>query len=306
MPKYIIEGNLSFYEELYKSLDEGPQKDTIDVKEECETCLITNTPLKENYVTLDCKHKFNYDAIYNDIFCHKTKYNTMERLSVKQKEIRCPYCRTIHKDLLPHIEGYPKVHGVNYFDETQNQKINPHALIYSDYVKGVCCYLPITSNPTDDAFSPPQKCNNCYVKLLQLDGKHYCAGHYRIKTKEIYNANKIKEKMEKKQANVIEKQKIKDEKNKAKLEEKLKKQAEKLKTKAIKLQSENVIISPSNGPIQLDETKCVQILKTGVNKGKQCCCKIIQSGLCGRHYKNQEKLSATQPQTVTPAPDINQ
>jgi len=278
MPKYVVEGNISFYEELYKSLDEPESQE-----ESADLCLITNSPLTENFVTLNCNHKFNYDAIYNDIHCHKKKYNSMERSAVKQKEIRCPYCRTIHPSLLPHIEGYPKVHGVNYYDE-KFEITSTYNNCISDYTKGVCCYV---SAPVDN-ITP--KCNVHYVKVLTLDGKTYCGMHYRSRTKEIYNANKLKEKMEKKQAVMLERQKIKDEKNKTKLDEKLKKQAEKMNAKVNKMKNENVIISSSQQPPAAgpDQTKCVQILKSGPNKGKQCGCKIISHSLCGKHNKTKD------------------
>jgi hypothetical protein len=279
MTKYIVEGNLSFYDELYKSLDEPETKE-----ENIELCLITNAPLKENHVVLPCKHKFNYDAIYNDIYCHKKKYNSMERCSIRQREIRCPYCRTIHGHLLPYVEGYDKVHGVNYFDEAQENINNPNKFI--DYEHGQCSYLYVNNTESYNN-GEPIPCKNHYVKFLQLDGKKYCGCHYKIKIREIHNANKLKEKMEKKNAAILEKQKLKEEKANAKLEEKLKKQAEKLKAKAAKLQNENVIISSQPQPIQIDETKCLQILKTGKNKGMQCGCKIVNQGLCGRHYKPQ-------------------
>jgi len=277
MSKYVVEGNVSFYEELYKSLDEPESQE-----ESTDLCLITNSPLTENFVTLNCKHKFNYDAIYNDIYCHKKKYNSMERLAVKQKEIRCPYCRTIHPSLLPHVEGYPKSHGVNYYDEKMEIS-STYNNCYSDYTQGVCCHV---AAPVDN-ITP--KCNNHYVKVLALDGKTYCGMHYRLRTREIYNANKLKEKMEKKQAIMLEKQKIKDEKTKLKLDEKLKMQAEKMNAKVNKMKNENVIISSSQQqPVEIDETKCIQILKSGPNKGKQCGCKIISQGLCGKHNKTKD------------------
>jgi hypothetical protein len=284
MPKYVVEGNISFYEELYKSLDEPESQE-----ESADLCLITNSPLTENFVTLNCNHKFNYDAIYNDIHCHKKKYNSMERCSVKQKEIRCPYCRTIHPSLLPHIEGYQKVHGVNYYDE-KFEITSTYNNCISDYTKGVCCYV---SAPVDN-ITP--KCNIHYVKVLTLDGKTYCGMHYNIRTREIYRANKIKEQMEKKKAAMLAKQKIKDEKTKAKIEEKMKKQEEKLKQKAEKMnakvnkmKNENVIISSSQQqPVEIDETKCIQILKSGPNKGKQCGCKIVSQGVCGKHNKTKD------------------
>jgi hypothetical protein len=277
MSKYVVEENVSFYDELYKSLDEPESQE-----ESTDLCLITNSPLTENFVTLNCNHKFNYHAIYNDIYCHKKKYNMMERCAVKQKDIRCPYCRTIHKGLLPYVQGYDKVHGVNHFDEKLD--INTTNInCYSAYAKGACCYV---SAPVDN-ITP--KCNVSYVKVLALDGKTYCGMHYRMRTKEIYNANKIKEKMEKKQAVMLEKQKIKDEKNKTKLDEKLKKQSEKMNAKVNKMKNENVILSSSqHQPGEMDETKCIQILKSGPNKGKQCGCKIISQGLCGKHNKTKD------------------
>jgi hypothetical protein len=288
MPKYVVEGDISFYDELYKSLDEKQIQE--NQSDEVDLCLITNAPLKENYVTLGCNHKFNYDAIYNDIYCHKKKYNNMERCAVKQKEIRCPYCRTINKGLLPYVDGYQKVHGVNHYNEAEElSQVYKNNINTLEYLKGSCCYLPPTSNPTDDILNLPPKCYNCYVKLFQIDEKYYCGLHLRVRMKEIYNANKLKEKNDKKMAIALEKQKIKDEKIKSKLEEKMKKQAEKMLAKTNKIKNENVIISSSqqSGSSEIDETKCVQILKSGPNKGKQCGCKIVNQGLCGRHNKGQ-------------------
>jgi len=287
MPTYIIEGcDVNFYEELYKSLDETPETDLAEV------CLITNAPLKENHVTLACNHKFNYDAIYNDVFYHKKKYNSMERCSLKITEIRCPYCRTIHKHLLPYVEGYPFIHGVNHFDETQDLKNQMSDACGTDgYVIGKCAHTP--SDYKVENGNGVIYCVFKRVKLLESNGKHYCYYHYRPKAREIYRAKLLKDKIEKKAAALKEKQKIKDEKVKSKLEEKLKKQAEKVKAKAYKLANENVIISssyqnPFTSDQPLDTSKCVQLLKTGKNKGKQCGCKIFKDGFCGRHYVAKE------------------
>jgi hypothetical protein len=65
-------------------------------------------------------------------------------------------------------------------------------------------------------------------------------------------------------------------------------QAEKMNAKVNKMKNENVIISSSQQPAEIDETKCVQILKSGPNKGKQCGCKIISHGLCGKHNKTKD------------------
>ena len=61
MSKYIIEGNINFQDELYKSLDEESDNEE-------EFCLISGLPLKEKYITLECNHKFNYESLYKEIF----------------------------------------------------------------------------------------------------------------------------------------------------------------------------------------------------------------------------------------------
>jgi hypothetical protein len=66
---YNIEGNINFYEELYKSLDTEDKQDNNDY------CLISNQPLVENYVTMSCGHKFNYQPLFYDILNHKKKFN---------------------------------------------------------------------------------------------------------------------------------------------------------------------------------------------------------------------------------------
>ena len=47
MSKYIIEGGINFYEELYKSLDKNDTKE-----DEEELCQITGLPLIDRYVTM--------------------------------------------------------------------------------------------------------------------------------------------------------------------------------------------------------------------------------------------------------------
>jgi hypothetical protein len=298
MPNYKIEGNVDFYEELYKSLDEPEDVNEVNV------CLITNKPLEEDCVTLVCNHKFNYDAIYNDILNHKKKYNSMERNSLKSIQIRCPYCRTVQNSLLPQKNGYKTVHGVNHYDETQDT----NSLIGycpSQFIQGKCNYK------YPDAPENHGGCCNKYVKMLGLDQKHYCSAHYNITFSKLYKEKKQKEKQEKdkkkalallekikaqedkqkakeeKQKAKEDKQKAKEEKQKAKEQEKVWKAAEKIQKKTQKTQNENVIISLASSASSSSQNSggCVQLLKTGKNKGTQCGCKISLDGLCGRHYK---------------------
>ena len=124
MVKYTIEGNINFYEELYKSFDD--LDDTIT-----ELCQITGMPLIDRFVILECNHKFNYNAIYKEIYKQKfifRSYNYETLISselAKFKEskkdyfIKCPYCRSIQFTLLPYYEDmeHEKRYGINSLEK---------------------------------------------------------------------------------------------------------------------------------------------------------------------------------------------
>ena len=85
----------------------GGDNEIIDFKKELmdinldnsdDYCLISNIKLEPNHVKLDCGHKFNYNALYNDIINSKIKGSMMDyRLQLFQ--IQCPYCRNIQNTL---------------------------------------------------------------------------------------------------------------------------------------------------------------------------------------------------------------
>lgn len=107
---YIIENNINFFDELKKELN---NENSINKE---KICLITQEPLDTNYITLECNHKFNYLAIYNEIINQKCYGNYLETTYLAINQIKCPYCRTITNKLLPYIE-HPMVtykKGVNY------------------------------------------------------------------------------------------------------------------------------------------------------------------------------------------------
>lgn len=253
MPKYLIEGDVDFYGELQKSLNNPEIEKTNQDVCDNDLCLITQKPLTENYVELECKHKFNYNALFHDVMNHKKKFNTMERRSLKINEIRCPYCRNIQKKLMPYVEGFPKIHGINHIDE---ENINGHYLRMG-YTIGKCCYQ-------DDKGT---KCDYVMVKMMMTNNNSYCYTHY---TETIHMI--IKEKQEK----------IKEENMKKKIAALQKKQEEKQK----KLDMKN-----AEKQKKVEEKQalgsCISILKTGANKGKPCGCQVIpnSNGLCNRHYK---------------------
>jgi hypothetical protein len=76
-------------------------------------CLITNELLEEEFITLNCKHTFNYQAIYKEVIQQKTKINGLETTKLKLYEIKCPYCRNITPNLLPPKKYFTSIYGVN-------------------------------------------------------------------------------------------------------------------------------------------------------------------------------------------------
>jgi hypothetical protein len=263
MQKYNIEGDINFFDELYKSLDETNNEEDDDV------CLITNQPLVEKFVELNCGHKFNYLPLYNDIYNHKQKFNSMESSlsSLKMNEIRCPYCRAKQTDVLPYYEELmlEKVNGVNFYDETV--MVSSSYFKYMHYFAGKCEF-----GSTHDSEFIPKICNVIYVS--KLDDKTYCCFHKNLIMNRKKKDIQLKEKEEKTKIKKELKQKEKEEKEE-------KKEKEKKKNK-----EENIIISSS---IIINKDGCCQILKTGINKGNTCGLDILSDGLCKRHYNLKNK-----------------
>lgn len=286
--KYNIEGGINFYETLYKMLDENEIIED-DTKNQ-NLCLITNEPLTENYVTLECKHKFNYLPLFNDIKNHKKKFNSLETNLLKNNQIRCPYCRNKQNNLLPyyeHMGAIMKVIGVNVLPEPP-----------PGYQTGICCFF---------------ESNYCSsnVMVLDLNNQTYCNSHFYLAKKKCIKDKIKKDKMDAKQkikedvkkAKEEEKQKAKEEKQKEK-EEKLKLNEDakkglknsvpKKKIKTINATINATIDATINATIDTSNKEnentiislptCSQMIKTGLNKGHQCKCKIYLLTMCKRHY----------------------
>ena len=204
MPKYIVEGNVDFYQSLFNNM-----LTVDDDQDEADNCLITNLPLTDKFVNLSCGHKFNYIPLYNDIFNHKQKFNIMESTisSLKIDEIRCPYCRNKQQGVLPYYEelGLKKVNGVNSYvpyvapQWVKCEYITTNLLFNPDLPENEmnlpnnkCCYYG-SSMPEDDNYGDP---------------KAYCYNHKKAMIRKYKNDIKLKEKTAKLEA----KQKAKEEK----------------------------------------------------------------------------------------------
>ena len=86
MTQVAITYNLKDYADFFSEIEKDSNEDNSNM------CLISQQPLENNHVTLNCGHKFNYDAIFNDVYNHKKKFMSLETSRLKSYQIRCPYC----------------------------------------------------------------------------------------------------------------------------------------------------------------------------------------------------------------------
>ena len=256
MKKYIVEGGIDFFAELYKSLDDEENNHKTD--EDNNICLITNKQLTDKFIEMNCGHKFNYLPLYNDVLNHKKKFNNMEGTAtrLKQNEMRCPYCRKKSTGLLPYYEelNLPKVTGVNHIDI--NYDVDTDSIPSSSYYKK-CEYLTpniyfnFNSQNVTEVYKPNLNMEDCkYLKCTYMgtqihydenndnygDDKHYCWNHKKMIIKN-YKKNKA--------------DKIKEEKNKLKLQEKEELQKAKQKEKEEKLKAKEEAKAELKKSVQL-------------------------------------------------------
>ena len=275
MKKYNTEGDIDFYSELMSGEGSSDQQDYSD-----NTCLITHDKLSDKHVTMTCGHKFNYVPLYNDILNHKTKFNIMESNvgSLRVNEYRCPYCRYKQSGVLPYYPelGLSKVNGINC--------IVPHLLTGSKEVEQ-CCFTTVNlyydPDIPDDIYNVQNiKCFS-YGSQINVDGidygdkNSYCGCHKNTMIKKHKKEATVKLKEDNKQALLLKKKCLADEKAKARLNNKLGNISK----------HENVVITPEQQPYNA----CVEILKTGANKGTGCKCIVFEQNLCRRHYNIHNK-----------------
>lgn len=291
--KYKIEGDINFFSELNKSLN-TPISSLIPVNsvisndsspKDDASCLITGAPLEQYSVTLKCNHTFNYLPLYNELITQKCTKNTLEVIKLGVNQLKCPYCRTIQNGILPFhaelSESAPLLYGVNTID------ISHHVCLKCNYVK----YTDGAGLPVFCSYESPS------FSTLESDNKTYCSVHY-------YNMKVMAQKQAKKQQMLDAKNKIKEENAKIKEEAKKAKQVASVAAKQVKLeqkQAEKVAkqLAIAAAKQNIGDTvatneiiaiaseatiTCVQILKTGANKGSQCCKSVYLGNMCKRHY----------------------
>lgn len=305
MKKYNIEGNINFFAELQKSMNDSDEE-----TESLNVCQITGLPLTDKYVKMMCGHVFNYESIYTEICKQKFEFYSYTLESLSQNDlkmyrdskfnyfIRCPYCRSIQTQLLPYYEelGLIKKYGVNTNDITykvidnmshlNNTSTHGYNCYGYTFTKGICCAV---SN-INDKFVP---CYNSWVSNIPGLNKTYCPRHIRAYAKEY----KINERIKQNQVKLALKEENKQKKELEKLENKQKKELEKEEKKLAKTANKKItnkivvatnvinefIPDPTNNEQPILISGCTAILKTGLRKGKTCDAKTSNDNLCKRH-----------------------
>jgi len=143
---------VDFNNKLYKLLCED---DDTDESECSRSCLISGEPLRDNSIKLSCNHRFNFENIFYEVSKQKDK-NYLETCKLSLGEIKCPYCRSVQKGLLPLNKEFPNLRkrGVNL----------PKSLIYKP---NKCIHIMIGGK------NKGLPCNiSCYNK--------YCEKHDKI------------------------------------------------------------------------------------------------------------------------------
>ena len=144
-------------------------------------CLITKEKLHPNHITLNCKHKFNYVPLYNEVVGQKNKQsNVYEVTKLSSNQIKCPYCRIITNKLLPHIP-YPSVKVIKNVNSyvTTSYNINPDYFLYAPK-----CSHATTNNAKTEC----QK----YGVYYETENVLLCPQHYKLyKTKQTTGNKKM-------------------------------------------------------------------------------------------------------------------
>lgn len=323
MVKYIIEGGINFYEELYKSLDDDKSDDKDDDKDKINNiCQITGLPLDNKYVKLECSHKFNYGPLYNEICKQKYVFKTYNYSSLdtnnftKFREaktdyyIKCPYCRNIQFTLLPYYpdEKYEPRYGINTLEKTNISddlyliKI-PNSYYSKDHKTFMCYGYMFKKGPLCGAIinkhnDKPVYCKSDYTSLVPEINKSFCMSHI----KDAVRQYKKEKKEEEKQKKLLEKEQQKIQKENDKKEKALQKQIEKEGKISKKKSSVNNVVNNvvsntitigefnESESIQINPLLCPVILKSGSKKGQICGSNIKVDGTCLRHsvYKKQK------------------
>ncbi len=148
---------------FFKLLNETMEDPTL---EQVDKCYISDEPLNDTRVTLNCNHSFNYYALYQEII--KQKHSVRNKLNHLQNHcLECPYCRQIQTTLIPYrkIKGVRRIRGVNSPKEWCMSDLTKQCLVCSaPCARSFCCV------GHDKLYN---KCH-CLVQSKKLKYEHQC------------------------------------------------------------------------------------------------------------------------------------
>ena len=163
--KYKLEENINFFDELKNELLK-----TDESKSEENLCMLTYQPLSDNYITLDCSHNFNYQALFQEVSNQKIE-NNLETTHLHINEIKCPYCRNITSKLLPYIPEYNQV-----LKKGVNSPLKFGIKLYE------CCWK---------IKSGKNRGNNCTNPAYKTKNGIYCSSHQKLINNTDFEVNEV-------------------------------------------------------------------------------------------------------------------
>lgn len=272
--------NSNFQQMLLMSLTEdSDDKPTTDSNSN-SICYITHEPLKDysdnDIYTLSCGHTFLKSALFNEVRQQKESDSNTYKIqyfrTLGSRRFICPYCRELHKYVLPAWIGYPMIPHVNAKTKPLKKFYCMHEFKNGKHAGEYCG--KVTTN-------------------------HYCCSH-KSKNKQTDENESIDEESLKCQAI------IKSGSRKGQMCGNKKKQTLCIKGLTVHLCGKHSDKSGTNysqsttvgapTPVSLDSDKCQTILKSGKRKGQHCGCKpkIILNGFpyCDRHYKSTNTIDS--------------
>jgi hypothetical protein len=169
-----------------------------------------------------------------------------------------------------------------HFGDTKHYCCLHKKLIINKHKRDVAAKLKVAKQQAKDIL-------NAEVKKAKEEAKAEAKQKEKEAKQNIKETNqKLKEEKQKTKEEKAKTQKLKDEltnlvkESKTKLKKKLK------KATGLPTENDNVVIDLTN-PVPFSETinnkGCIQILKTGINKGTNCGCKVYNGEYCKRHDK---------------------
>lgn len=141
MTNYIVEDGLNLWDLISDTESNNTSNKTSKYNYD-SCCLLSGEKLIQNFVTLPCKHKFNYTTLVEELkILHAPTQYCKQKIPLNS--LICPYCRQITTGLLLNIEHEIGVSNVQYVTTNKISIAIPHYqcqyIIKTGKAKGTNC-----------------------------------------------------------------------------------------------------------------------------------------------------------------------